>query len=417
MLRAMPESSSLPLGAKQARLALWIVPPIIAVLVVFVWFISAGKWTAWPKTSVYDYYGSLAASFQQGHLYLDDEPVPELLALQDPYRIGLRKGIPYIWDASLYEERYYLYWGPVRARSTAHAALLARVRVLISTLPSALCVHCTWCFVVLCSGSGGAISRCCRAGRWLGLLISGLAPPLTWMLNRPEVYEAAIAAGQFFLLAGLYLGYTAFARKELPVWRLALASASWGLAVGSRSSQAVPVVFLLLVAVFALAAARNRLGQVARFRGALVALVIPVLGSALGLLWYNWARFDSAFESGYRYQLTLLQMPKHYDQLFAAAYIPPNLANYLMNPFTRGPGFPILRPQYGNEFADAAGVPDIYFAEAVTGLIYTFPFMVLALVPLLVGHRRPPAAVTSELGPTEISLAWLRAALLGVFLL
>jgi hypothetical protein len=77
MLRAIPESSSLPLGTKQARLALWIVPPIIAVVVVFVWFISAGKWTAWPKTSVYDYYGSLAAALQQGTVS-DDQPAPDL---------------------------------------------------------------------------------------------------------------------------------------------------------------------------------------------------------------------------------------------------------------------------------------------------------------------------------------------------
>src|SRR4030042_2737920 len=130
MLRAIPESSSLPLGTKQARLALWIVPPVIAVMVVVVWFSSAGKWPAWPKTSVYDYYGSLAAALQQGHLYLDDQPAPELLALQDPYRIGSRKGIPYLWDASLYEGRYYLYWGPVPALVLLPMqALLARVRV------------------------------------------------------------------------------------------------------------------------------------------------------------------------------------------------------------------------------------------------------------------------------------------------
>jgi hypothetical protein len=43
------------------------------------------------------------------------------------------------------------------------------------------------------------------------IAIAGFANPLPWLLNRPAIYEAAIAAGQFFLMAGLYFCFSAFA--------------------------------------------------------------------------------------------------------------------------------------------------------------------------------------------------------------
>ena len=76
-------------------------------------------------------------------------------------------------------------------------------------------------------------------------------------------------------------------------------------------------------------------------------MCVPLVVMILLLLWYNAARFGSLFEFGYRYQLTLLQMPKHYDELFSTAYVLPNLYNYFLNPFTLARDFPPIRPQYG----------------------------------------------------------------------
>ena len=83
----------------------------------------------------------------------------------------------------------------------------------------------------------------------LGILVAGLAPPLTWMLNRPEVYEAALAAGQFFLLCGLYLCYSVLEGMRRVVPRLALASGCLGLAIGCRTSEAIPAGFIAIVMV------------------------------------------------------------------------------------------------------------------------------------------------------------------------
>ena len=115
-----------------------------------------------------------------------------------------------------------------------------------------------------------------------------------------------------------------------------------------------------------------------------MALLLPVGFSGAGLGWYNWARFGSIFEFGYRYQLTLLVLPKHYGEIFSLAYFIPNLYNYFLNPFVAGATFPFIKPQAGQTYL-GTGItfPKIYYSEDVTGLVYTLPIMILAVIPPL----------------------------------
>jgi hypothetical protein len=386
----------------------------------YVWYISAGKWTAWPPSAIYNYYSKLAAAFQHGQLFLDDKPAKELLALPDPYRIGARKGISYIWDASLFQGRYYLYWGPVPA------LILWPLRI---AFPSWELGDIYLAFAFVC----GLYTMLCVLALTIwnryfptlppwslafGLIVIGLAPPLTWMLNRPEVYEAAIAAGQMFLFGSIYLLHRGFDSHDNAFWKFALASFFWGLAIGSRTSQALPVCFLGAATLLRLAGRRDSLQSDHWRWRAVVATLVPVTLCALALGWYNWARFGSALEFGYRYQLTLLQLPKHYDEIFSVAYAGPNAFNYFLNPFTFTRLFPFIKPQYGLiDFGTRYTLPKIYFSEAVTGLIYTFPFMVLAVIAVAPsGLIRQAATVrASELRSGTQPLSRLRMNLVGVF--
>src|SRR5579871_4598371 len=70
-------------------------------------------WAASPAPGT-GYYDLLARGFANGHLYTAVDPVPELLALSDPY--DPIANAPYrVHDMSLYRGRYYLYFGPVPA--------------------------------------------------------------------------------------------------------------------------------------------------------------------------------------------------------------------------------------------------------------------------------------------------------------
>ena len=61
-----------------------------------------------------DYYNLLVDGFRHGHLYLPVKPEPELLALENPYD-PVANAAYRLLDPSLYNGRYYLYFGPVPA--------------------------------------------------------------------------------------------------------------------------------------------------------------------------------------------------------------------------------------------------------------------------------------------------------------
>ncbi|MDE3061395.1 MAG: hypothetical protein KGJ06_10330, partial [Pseudomonadota bacterium] len=60
-------------------------------------------------------YQMLGQAFLAGHTHLGTVPDPRLLALPNPYNPAGRDGIRLLWDASLYQGKYYLYFGPVPA--------------------------------------------------------------------------------------------------------------------------------------------------------------------------------------------------------------------------------------------------------------------------------------------------------------
>ena len=43
----------------------WVVLPIVIVTAACLWFISAGTWISWPKTSIYNHDGNLAATLME----------------------------------------------------------------------------------------------------------------------------------------------------------------------------------------------------------------------------------------------------------------------------------------------------------------------------------------------------------------
>jgi len=390
-----------------------VVLPFILVIVTYIWFISAGEWTSWPQTATYDYESKLATAFQNGHLFLEDTPSQQLLALPDPYRLSTRRNIPFIWDASLYKDKYYLYWGPTPA------IVLLAIRLIfgLGDIGDIYLVFAFLCGLFLTMSL--LVVRIwdryfTHLPKWM-LLISifmvGLATPLTWMLNRPEVYEAAIASGQFFLLGGLYLAFVAVERDKISVWLLCLASVFWGLAIGSRTSLVFTVLFLIFSTSLWVGLNRSSLNLSGRFVKIMVALIFPISLIGVGLGWYNWARFGSIFEFGYRYQLTLLELPKRYGEIFSPAYIIPNLFNYFLNPFLLSDKFPFIIPQYGKHYFGTRVIfPRIYYSETLTGLVYTLPMMVLAIIPplLLLKNMRLNEGMRQKL------LNWLKYNLIGI---
>ena len=134
---------------------------------------------------------NLLYHFKRGQLYLQEKPNAALLALNDPYNYQARKGIDFPWDASLYDGRYYLYWGPLPALLLTvfddkfiskigdhHLTFVFTAGLFIYIFVFSLVVwrhhfpkSPTWMFL-------------------LPIITMGLALPFTWILSTPRIYEA-----------------------------------------------------------------------------------------------------------------------------------------------------------------------------------------------------------------------------------
>jgi len=218
----------------------------------------------------------------------------------------------------------------------------------------------------------------------LSILLLGLASPVNFILNSykgARIYEASITGGQFFLMSGFVLALTAL-KQPVSRWRLAFAGTLWALAIGTRFILALPVgLMVLMVTSWMLWLNHWSLKKNSK----LIFLSLPIAFGFVCLGWYNWARFGSITESGLFYQLPgAINLQKHYSELINPIYILQNLYNYFLYPFSVRFQFPYIYAEYGNTKAifSSYHLPVIYSAQAITGLLYTVPFIVFSLIPV-----------------------------------
>ncbi len=105
-----------------------------------------------------------------------------------------------------------------------------------------------------------------------------------------------------------------------------------------------------------------------------------VLGIAV-LARYNWARFHSVFETGLSYQLAgTADLQRYGHFLFSPLYILPNLYGYLAMPPQLNGTFPFLEsvPGTGASIFSFIVLPNIYYNNILTGLIFSTPFVLFA---------------------------------------
>lgn len=391
-------------------------PVLIAILVVIVaniWFASFGSWTRWPMNT--DYYDQLASAFAHGSLALEKKPDPAVLALANPYNPGKRAGVNIPIDFSLYNGKYYLYFGPVPALSIVAFKLLGAGvigdQVLVFFFVTGIAIAQALLLMKLRELFFPAIPAWLVA---LCVVFAALICPFSWVLTEARVYEAAEAAAQFFFLLGCYFLLDALAKKPSPRAGLLLGGVSWMLSIGSRISQAVPIGLLTVLIGAALLWIHFRSRTLSKGIQRIVLFGLPfVVGFAL-IGWYNWARFGSVFNTGFTYEITRTNFQLHSGDIFSSAYILPNIYNYFAaRPDVSGQ-FPYLQAVRGrgeDRFAFLQ-IPLIYYTRPVTAFEISVPFVffaVLSLLPFLPFAKRSGGS-TQQAGSAGL-LKWTVAGL------
>ncbi len=418
--RARAEGSTAALGERPRVGAptkwLGLVGFLVAMELLYVWFVSVGHWTAWPRTT--DYYNMLADAFLQGQTALLVEPPQELASLEYPWPTAMRPGIPVVADASYFRGKYYMYWGPAPAGMAAVWKVTTGQRVgdehLVFVAATVILVFSVLIVLDLRRASYPEMPP------WLlgcTLLAVTTVHPLLWNLNRPAIHEAAISSAQAFLLAGLYFALPTIQGRETRAGRLALAGTLWALALASRLVLLGAVGALAVVTLWGWARARRGDGARRREARGLIGLALPIV-AGLGLLGvYNSVRFGNPFETGVRYQLGVIDLNRLADTgfLFNVAYLPANTLYYLLAPLRFRFAFPFVRPVFGDLPSIAAFLrrfdqPTTHYVEDVTGLFMVIPFVLAAAVcaatvlcqwPPAIPHKSggiPPSANTRGSG-------------------
>ena len=333
---------------------------------------AAGEEFRWGQ-NIDGYYNLLARGFAAGHVYLPFEVNPRLLAQPDPYDPALDDSLK-LFDAALYNKRYYLYHG------AGPAVLLFLPWRLASghDLPEnyALFLFCFGGF--LCCGA--ALLEWLRlAGKEPGpamsallLLALGFCTGVPFLLNRTWVYEIAIACGYFCTSAGIwFLGRGLSRKNRVP---MAAAGLFFGLAVASRPH----------LGLFALAACVIVL---LRKRRALAAFLTPLVLAGLAIGVYNYERFGNPAEFGIRYLLTGRNQNRVQLQL---SNVPPTNFYLLVAPPETSGTFPWLRMAWPPRDIPR---PKEFFLEPSVGAIWLAPFLPAVLLIPLLGRARLPLAL------------------------
>ena len=327
------------------------------------------------RTAADAYYNRLVEGFRSGQLSLKQEPPAGLVALPDPYDPQANypyRGIVYtdtnrIHDLTYYRGRLYLYFGvtpalllfwPVVA-ATGHYVSHQQAVTLFAAVGFLLSV---WLL--------RAVWRryFSMSAPWLvaaGAVALGCANGFPLVLNRPDVWEVPIFCAYALSMLTLVARWGAVHRPDSRVRFLALASLTFGLAVGARPSLLFGSVVLLLPVVAGWATA----GSV-RWR-LLAAAIGPITAVGLGLMTYNQMRFGSPFEFGETYQLAGDRQDIVH---FGIKHLWYNLRAYFLAPAGWGGGFPYVLP------AELPPPPAGHGAsESPFGVLMVMPFTWLAV--------------------------------------
>lgn len=376
--------------AKTNQNHLFIFPFFVGIILFYAWLSSAGSGDNSGVTTYY--YSYLAEAFLDGNLHLTWQPDPHLLDLDNPYDPVVRAELDKLnvltpVDFSLYEGKFYLYWGPVPGLLLVPIQFFLRQQAVDDS------------FMAFAFGIGLFLAQsmlvltiwnCCyyTLPKWIlciSILLAGLIWPVTLLRSfqdHARIYHAAVAAGQFFLTSGLLLAFSAIARPSTPHWRLAAAGLAWALAIGSRHLLVVPIFLMCVITIlWIIRTDADFITKIIKVSY----LCLPLLAGVAALSWYNWARFGSITETGFSYQLAGVDLQKHSAEIFSSLNIIQNLYNYLFN----APGFTSMFP-----FVSMLQIrekitlpfytgPDFYYPQPITGLMYLFPFAVFATIPLI----------------------------------
>lgn len=333
-----------------------------------------------------DPYTQMFDSFYSGRLSLKAEPPQELAELDNPYDRSLRDnaiGYSYYWDRAYYDGEYYSYFGatpvllfyfpfylisggyvPTTNMACIFFGILAMIFMYGTILAFADRFMKKVNFLLLCAILTSSV------------FISGLA----YLVNYSCFYVVPPVASTCFLFLCLWTGISACGEKKK--YKQCLLFAICGLAfVFCFESRATKAFSALILAPLFIGILLDKKLSVKRRMACVFSFLAPVVLGLAAVMIYNYARFDSPFEFGATYQLTLSDI--HANTVTWKLFIPA-MVHFFLQPVTISNVFPyfdftiINAENYGKYMCTESSVGLLFYPLLCVGILI-FPFLLYSL--------------------------------------
>lgn len=379
----------------------------------------------------YNPYEQQFDAFMKGQLHIDLAPDKALAELENPYDPYQREGIYYLWDRAYYDGKYFSYFGVAPILTVYYPYYFIN-----GALPADDTVSTIFAVMTALFFSMAALKLWAMLGRktpawlvWL-LTVGALTSTQIFLVMRgaTRFYYIATVSGMAFLSAFAWLFLCGISgtfclearegREEKPWMRpliFALAGVAYGLCFLSRFNMALTAAFVILPMLWFCIVKENKGGKyeyrkIKKIAVELVALALPVAVAIAVQLAMNYARFDSLFEFGTTYQLTVSDVSKNKLRLGDLGYA---IFHYFLQPLTFTEDFPLASLFY--TALDSYG----HFVYVDTGMgLFAIPFSWLLFASVFVfADKRKSVALKAALGSLlfgMIFVAWLDFCLGGV---
>lgn len=326
-------------------------------------------------------YSLLAKSLAHGEVYLDREVEEYLIEMDNPYdyqareQLAEEKGKDYFWDAAYYDGKYYVYFGIFPVLIFHLPYYLITHHDLPDFIPGFFICIGIWImsfrlFYIICKKWFQKIP-------FLLYYAYSVAFAVTcgtgYLFQNIVVYELAILTGVFLAITGFDLWIESIDKgKIVSYWKLLMGSLLVALLTATR-----PTMFLMAVVaipIYTELVYNNGKCVIRKNCKALICFAIPFVIVAIGVMYYNYARFGSIFDFGANYNLTTNDMTK---RGFRLGRLASGLWGMLIQPLSLSLQFP---------FITLAPNTTAYMGQRITGyyggVLFILPILFFTIVGL-----------------------------------
>ena len=298
---------------------------LVAACTVAVCVLPMGQLPIWNGESPEhrNQYELMAEAILDGRVHLVYGDEDQLLQLSNPYDPAEREAaeVEYQWDHAFYDGRYYMYFGIV-------PVLLVFLPYRVLTGTALTTYHATQLFTALAIVGLFVLFRLLVRlffkplpySVFLTLSVAFSVMSVWYSTAEPALYCTAITAALALEIWSLYCFIRAVwgeQRENRQIGLAAIGAVLGALAFGCRPSTALANVLVLPMLMVFL---RQRPCTL-RLVGKLLLAALPYAVVGIGLMWYNYIRFDNVFEFGQSYQLTMADQSEYGLSLDAATLL------------------------------------------------------------------------------------------------